>query len=78
MLRRPVESAQFGSDEFSRWCKENRLSPSMSCRDNCWHNAMTHLFFSGLKSERIKKRIYQTRAEAKSEIFDYIEVFYIS
>ncbi|PUE45437.1 hypothetical protein B9Z45_16475, partial [Limnohabitans sp. 2KL-17] len=29
-----------------------------------------------MKSERIKKRIYQTRAEAKSEIFDYIEVFY--
>jgi hypothetical protein len=33
-------------------------------------------FFSSLKSEQIKKRIYQTRAEAKSEIFDYIEGFY--
>ncbi|MGA0984926.1 MAG: IS3 family transposase, partial [Burkholderiaceae bacterium] len=29
-----------------------------------------------LKSEQIKKRIYPTRAEAKSEIFDYIEGFY--
>jgi putative transposase len=45
-------------------------------RGNCWDNAVAESFFSSLKSERVKKRIYQTRAEAKSEIFDYIEVFY--
>jgi hypothetical protein len=38
--------------------------------------AVAESFFSNLKSEQIKKRIYQTRAEAKSEIFDYIEGFY--
>jgi putative transposase len=42
----------------------------------CWDNAVAESFFSNLKSEQIKKRIYQTRAEAKSEIFDYIEGFY--
>ena len=70
------QGSQFGSDEFNRWCKDNRLSPSMSRRGNCWDNAVAESFFSNLKSERIKKRIYNTRAEAKSEIFDYIEVFY--
>ena len=45
-------------------------------RGNCWDNAVAESFFSNLKSEKIKKRIYQTRAEAKSEIFDYIEGFY--
>jgi hypothetical protein len=73
------QGTQFGSDEFSRWCKDNRLSPSMSRRSNCWDNAVAEsLFsiFSSLKSERVKKRIYSTRAEAKSEIFDYIEGFY--
>ena len=82
--RRPKDSviihsdqgSQFGSDEFNRWCKDNRLSPSMSRRGNCWDNAVAESFFSSLKSEQIKKRIYQTRAEAKSEIFDYIEGFY--
>jgi putative transposase len=82
--RRPKDSviihsdqgSQFGSDEFNRWCKNNRLSPSMSRRGNCWDNAVAESFFSNLKSERIKKRIYNTRAEAKSEIFDYIEGFY--
>ena len=70
------QGSQFGSDEFNRWCKDNRLSPSMSRRGNCWDNAVAESFFSSLKSERVKKRIYQTRAEAKSEIFDYIEGFY--
>ena len=71
------QGSQFGSDEFTRWCKDNRLSPSMSRRGNCWDNAVAESFFSNLKSEQIKKRIYSTRAEAKSEIFDYIEGFYI-
>jgi len=70
------QGSQFGSDDFNRWCKDNRLSPSMSRRGNCWDNAVAESFFSSLKSEQIKKRIYQTRAEAKSEIFDYIEGFY--
>ncbi len=48
----------------------------MSRRGNCWDNAVAESFFSNLKSEQIKKRIYSTRAEAKSEIFDYIEGFY--
>ena len=70
------QGSQFGSDEFNRWCKDNRLSPSMSRRGNCWDNAVAESFFSNLKTEQIKKRIYSTRAEAKSEIFDYIEGFY--
>jgi putative transposase len=73
---------QFGSDEFNRWCKDNGLSPSMSRRGNCWadlgfcRNAVIESFFSNLKIERIKRRIYSTRAETKSEIFDFIESFY--
>ncbi len=48
----------------------------MSRRVNCWDNAVAESFFSSLKREQIKKRIYPTRAEAQSEIFDYIEGFY--
>ena len=70
------QGIQFGSDEFNRWCRNNRLSPSMSRRGKCWDNAVAESFLSNLKSEKNKKRIYQTRAEAKSEIFDYIEGFY--
>lgn len=70
------QGSQFGSDEFSRWCKDNRLVPSMSRRGNCWDNAVAESFFSNLKKERIKRRIYASRQEAKSDVFDYIEGFY--
>jgi putative transposase len=70
------QGSQFGSDDFSRWCKDNQLVPSMSRRGNCWDNAVAESFFSNLKKERIKRRIYASRQEAKSDVFDYIEGFY--
>ena len=70
------QSSQFSSDEFNRWCKDNRLSPSKSRRGNRWDNAVAESFFSNLKSEQVKKRAYSTRAEAKSKIFSYIEGLY--
>ena len=72
----PDQSSQFGSDDFNRWCKDNHLVPSISRRGNCWDNAVAESFFSSLKKERIKRRIYPFRQEAKSDVFDYIESFY--
>jgi putative transposase len=48
----------------------------MSRRGNCWDNAVSESFFSDLKKARIKRRIYASRQEAKSDVFGYIEVFY--
>lgn len=70
------QGSQFGSDDFARWCRDNNLMPSMSRRGNCYDNAVAESFFSNLKKERVKRKIYTTREEAKSEIFEYIEVFY--
>ena len=70
------QGSQFASDDFARWCKDNGLIPSMSRRGNCYDNAVAESFFSSLKKERIRRMIYSTREEDKSEIFDYIEVFY--
>lgn len=60
----------------SPFCRANNLVPSMSRRGNCWDNAVAESFFSSLKKERIRKRIYKTRDLARADIFDYIEVFY--
>ena len=70
------QDSQYGGDEFNRWCKYNRLSPSMSRRGNCWDNAVAKAFFSNLKSEQIKRKIYPSHAEVKAEIFEYIDGFY--
>lgn len=70
------QGSQYSSDDFQRFCRAHHLEPSMSRRANCWDNAVAESFFSSLKKERIRKRIYPTRAEAKADLFDYIEVFY--
>lgn len=70
------QGSQYGSDDFKRFCQANNLEPSMSRRANCWDNAVAESFFSSLKKERIRKRIYKTRDLARADIFDYIEVFY--
>ena len=49
---------------------------SRSRRGNCWDNAVAESFFSSLKKERIKKRIYKNRDLANADISDYIESFY--
>lgn len=48
----------------------------MSRRGNCHDNAMAESFFQLLKRERIKRKIYSTREDARSDVFDYIEMFY--
>lgn len=70
------QGSQFGSDDFKRFCNAHNLQPSMSRRGNCWDNAVVESFFSSLKKERVRKRVYKTREMARSDIFDYIEVFY--
>lgn len=70
------QGAQYGSDDWQRFCRFHNLQPSMSRRGNCWDNAVAESFFSSLKKERIQKRIYKTRDLARADVFDYIEVFY--
>lgn len=70
------QGSQYSSDDWSRFCKANSLDPSMSRRGNCWDNAVAESFFSSLKKERIRKKVYRTRDLAKADVFDYIEGFY--
>lgn len=70
------QGSQYGSDDWLRFLKAHQLEPSMSRRGNCWDNAVVESFFSSLKKERIKKRIYKTRELARADVFDYIESFY--
>lgn len=70
------QGSQFGSDEWRRLMKEHNLEASMSCRGNCYDNAVAESFFSSLKKERTRRKSYQTRKELRTDIFDYIGVFY--
>ena len=67
---------QYASDLYQKTIKEHGFICSMSRKANCWDNAPSESFLHTLKTELTHHRRYQTREEAKQEIFEYIEVFY--
>lgn len=67
---------QFTSDEYQRFLKGHNLICSMSAVGSCADNAACEGFFGMLKRERVNRRYYKTRSEARADIFDYIERFH--
>ena len=70
------QGSQFTSMDWASFLKHHNLEHSMSRRGNCHDNAVAESFFNLLKRERIRRRTYKTRAEARQDVFDYIEMFY--
>jgi putative transposase len=68
------QGTQFGCDAWRRFCRSNRLEPSMSRKGNGWDNAVAESFFGTLKKER--KQIYKNRELAAADVADYIVAFY--
>jgi len=67
---------QYASDRYRRSIKDFRMIQSMSRRANCWVNAPMERFFKTLKVERIHQLRYETRAQARLDVVDWIEGFY--
>jgi putative transposase len=70
------QGSQFTSMDWASFLKHHNLEHSMSRRGNCHDNAVAESFFNLLKRERIRRRTYKTRDEARQDVFDYIEMFY--
>jgi putative transposase len=64
---------QFTSTEYQQFLAAHQVTCSMSTVGSCADNAAAESFFGVLKRERVNRRQYQTRAEARADIFDYIE-----
>ena len=67
---------QYTAHEFQAFLKTHGIVSSMSGVGNCYDNAVAESFFGLLKRERVHRRHYRTRAEARTDIFNYIERFY--
>jgi putative transposase len=76
LLTHSDRGSQYASDHYQRLLERHAITCSMSRRGNCWDNAPMESFFASLKKELIHHEDYQTRAEARASIFEYIEVFY--
>lgn len=70
------QGSQYGSIEYRRLLKRNKHRPSMGRKGTPADNAVAESFFSSLKRERTSWKRYETREEARKDLFDYIEVFY--
>ncbi len=68
--------SQYASDSYRKILNTHGIKASMSRKGNCWDNAVAESFFHTLKIELVHHRDYETREEARAEIFEYIEVFY--
>ena len=68
--------SQYCSDSHLKIIKQHGITQSMSRKGNCWDNAVAESFFHTIKTELIYQNKFKTREEAKSKIFEYIEVFY--
>ena len=53
-----------------------RVTVSMSRTGTCYDNAVTETFFGTLKGECVERASFQTRAQARQTIFEYVECFY--
>jgi putative transposase len=76
LLHHSDQGSQYTSEQFQRLLAEHGVICSMSRLGNVWDNAAMESFFSSLKTERIERRTYRTRDEARADVFDYVERFY--
>ena len=67
---------QYASEDYRHLLQSHGIDCSMSGRGDCWDNAAMESFFSTLKTERTSRKNYQTRDEARADVFDYVERFY--
>jgi len=76
LMHHSDQGSQYQSEQFQRFMTDHGVTCSMSRRGNVWDNSAMESFFSTMKTERVNRKRYRTRDEAKADVFDYIECFY--
>jgi transposase InsO family protein len=76
LLAHTDRGSQYASVHYQRLLEKHGIECSMSGVGQCWDNAPMESFFASLKKELIHHEDYQTRAEARASIIEYIEMFY--
>ncbi|WP_289241018.1 IS3 family transposase [Delftia sp.] len=76
LLHHSDQGSQYTSEHFQRLLDEQGITCSMSRAGEVWDNSAMESFFSSLKTERTARKVYRTRGQARSDVFDYIECFY--
>ncbi|MCA1682258.1 MAG: IS3 family transposase [Actinobacteria bacterium] len=70
------QGTQYTSIAFGARCREAGVRPSMGSVGDCFDNAMCESFFATLECELLDRRRFETQAEAKMAVFEFIEGWY--
>ena len=70
------KGTQYTSLAFGKRCREMRVVTSTGSAGDCFDNAMAESFFATLECELIDRRRFQTHAEARMAIFEFVEAWY--
>jgi len=76
LLHHSDRGLQYASSAFQALLHSHQILPSMSARGNCYDNANIESFWSTLKTELIHRQSFHDLPQARSAIFEYIEIFY--
>ncbi len=76
LLHHSDRGSQYTSEHFQGLLKDQGITCSMSRAGEVWDNSAMESFFSSLKTERTSRKVYRSRTDARSDVFDYIERFY--
>jgi transposase InsO family protein len=76
LLHHSDRGSQYASIDYQKLLNNRGITCSMSRKGNCYDNACMESFFATLKQELVYHRQYQTRNEAKQDLFEYIQVWY--
>ena len=76
LMHHSDRGSQYASGDYRIVLRKHKIISSMSRKGNCYDHAPVESFFGTLKTELVHHRRYWSRAEAKADIFDYLEIFY--
>jgi putative transposase len=76
LLHHSDRGITYTSAQYRALLQEHGMKVSMSRVGNCHDNAVAESFFANLKNELTFHYDFRTRQEARTAIFDYIELFY--
>ena len=75
MIFHADRGSHYTARDFTAVLAGHAIRQSLSRPRQCWDNAVAESWFGTLKDERIYRRSWPTRAEARHAIFEFIEVF---
>jgi len=76
LLHHSDRGSQYASRDYQQVLAQHRIVCSMSRRGDCWDNAVAESFFATLKVELVHDASWATRATARTDLFEYLELFY--